>query len=145
MLDLFKRLFCNSSRQAPDLGWISQWGAASEEVGPDGTADDFSATITLSAGVTYDAVVSYILDAARGNPVLDAVNDRLTKEFGLAPRDAVTAIDRCMGGIFRAMAARPELCPNLKQDPIAWHSFQMATANRAIIDDIESVIKSYRV
>ena len=124
------------------MAWISQWAAASEEVGPDGTADEFTFTIPLRAGASYEAIVAYILDAARGTPVLDAVADHLTKQFRLTPRDASRAIDRCMGGLFRAMKARPELCPNLENDPLAWHSFQMATADPVVIRDIVAAIES---
>jgi hypothetical protein len=131
-------------KQDPDSAWVSQWAAASEEVGPDGVADEFDAKIPLPAGVTYNAIVAYVLDAARENPVFDVVAGHLAKHFGLDSREAIKVIDRCMGGVFRAIESRPELCPDLERDPIAWHSFHMTTENREIIRDILSAIESYR-
>jgi hypothetical protein len=115
VLKRIKQFFSGRSKSRPKMTWISAWAAASEEVGDN---NDLGVTILLPTDVTYEMVVSYILDAARSAPVFETIVDRLTKQFGLRSRDAVTAIDRCLGGVFRAMESRPELCPDSTRDPI---------------------------
>ena len=140
VLERVKNLFGNRLKQPRGSTWDSTLLAASEELLDD---HDLSASIPLPTGITCEMVVSFILSAARSSPNHQAIVSHLIERFGLQSRSALIAIDRTLGGVVRASARRPEVCPDSVCDPLAWHSFQKASADRAIIDDIYPGLQSH--
>jgi len=117
----------------PASAWDTALATASEELLDD---HDLGVTISLPAGITYEDIVGYILGEARNNPDYKIIVDHLCGQFGLEHSEADRAVDRTLGGIVRAAFRRPDLSPDLAADPIAWHSFQKASENPAIVDEI---------
>lgn len=115
--------------------WVSMLAAASEELNNDG---DLARTIALPAGSTYEVLAGTIIARARKSPDLDSFVGDLGKEFNVPSKDAITAIDRALGGVFRAKSNRADVCPDAERDPIAWHAYQLCRLEPQAITDIVS-------
>jgi hypothetical protein len=114
-------------------GWDSMLVAASAELLDD---DDLSRTVMLPSGATYEGLTRTILDHARVPPDIDELINHLQLAFGISYADAVTAIDRALGGVVRAASGRADVSPDPERDPVAWHAYERCRSERHIIDDI---------
>jgi hypothetical protein len=113
--------------------WDSMVLAASEE-----WVDDtvFRFTVSLPRGASYREFAACILDAARTHPDLHTLQKRLASLYFISEREALTAIDRALGGVVRAATMNPQSCPDASIDPVAAAAFEVSTADPTIIDSI---------
>lgn len=117
----------------PSYAWDSMVGAASEEwVDP----TVFRFTVALLPGVGYPDLAASILNAARSRPDLDTLQTHLAAQYAISEKDALTAIDRALGGVVRAASLSPLACPDAAIDPVAAAAFALATHDTTIIDSI---------
>jgi hypothetical protein len=104
--------------QAPPIGWT----------------DDL--TIAVPAGRSVAEVVDIVLQgASRGLPAED-IERSLVAGLGLNADDAALARDRALGGVVRAATRNPANCPPRDKDPVAFESYQRATADPSLISRI---------
>ena len=101
---------------------------------PEGWTDDMR--VEIPHGRTVDELVDHVIrNGLAGTP--DEVTEQdLIAVFHLSPDDAALARDRAFGGIVRAATRNPQNCPDKEKDPIAWTSFQRATAAPSIVAGI---------
>lgn len=90
--------------------------AASEEVGDD-TAFEFQ--VSLPAGRTYDELAKAILTRGAEACGLKMIVQEVAAEFQLTEKESLSAIDRALGGMFRAMTGKTEARPSDSGDLVA--------------------------
>lgn len=102
--------------------WQSMLAAASEEVGDD-TVFEFQ--VSLPAGRTYDELAKAILTRGAEAPGLKVIVQEVAAEFQLTEKESLSAIDRALGGMFRAMTGKTEARPSATGDPVAAAAFDL--------------------
>ena len=113
--------------------WDSVVLAASEEW-VDETV--FRFCVPLPDGTTYNDLVTCILCEAIQKPDLAALQRNLCRRFSITENDALTSIDRALGGVTRAASLNPKAHPDPTIDPIASSAFDQATNDHSILDAI---------
>ena len=98
---------------------------------PEGWTDDMN--VPLPPGRTVDEVVAHVIQNALTGVDSAETARQLADIFELSQDDAALSIDRTFGGIVRASTRDAQNCPNRLKDPMAWTSFQRATADPSII------------
>jgi len=98
---------------------------------PSGWTDDMN--IALPPPHTLGAVAELVISHGRAQAPTAATQRALIETFGLAADDAALAWDRVHGGIVRAATGNVANRPDKSKDPLAWASFQLATADPTII------------
>jgi hypothetical protein len=89
---------------------------------PEGWTDDLN--IQIAPGHTLDELVDFILQAVVRRDDSSTIIAELVRNFGVSEDDAVLALDRACGGVFRAATGDPENCPDQQKDPVAWLGYQ---------------------
>ena len=113
--------------------WDSMVMAASEEW-VDETVFRFA--VTLPDGMSYSDLATRIVDQAIVHPDLDTLQQDISRSFLISERDAITAIDRALGGLCRAATLWPRACPDRGIDPVAAAAFDLASEGHTILDSI---------
>jgi hypothetical protein len=121
--------------------WGSMVDAASEEW-VDKTI--FRFTVELPQGVSCDALVAFILEKARGEPDLKLLLTQLAAQFQITEKQALTTIDRALGGVARAAALNPAACPDVSIDPVGCSAFIQASKDHSIIDAVYPTWRSWK-
>lgn len=121
--------------------WDSMVLAASEEW-VDETVFQFA--VPLPDGMFYYDLAKRIVAHGIGHPDLDALQQEISKDFLISIQDALTAIDRVLGGICRAATLWPPACPDLRIDPVAAAAFVLASDDHTILDSIFPGWKEWR-
>ena len=88
--------------------------------------------ITLPSGRTVSDVVDLVLARVAEGTSQHALRAELAAEFELNADDAELARDRALGGIVRAGAGNKFNRPDPLKDPIAYESYQRATADPSL-------------
>lgn len=113
--------------------WDSMVMAASEEW-VDETV--FRFVVPLRDGMSYSDLAALIIDQAIIHPDLDTLKRYISQEFLISEQDALTAIDRGLGGICRAATLWPPACPDPGIDPVAAAAFALASDDHTILDRV---------
>lgn len=98
---------------------------------PEGWTDDMN--VPLPPGRTVDEVVEHVIRNALAGVGDEETERQLAEAFALSSEDAALARDRTFGGIVRAATRNAQNCPDRAKDPMAWTSFQRATADPSIV------------
>ncbi|MCX6924445.1 MAG: hypothetical protein NT154_14705 [Verrucomicrobia bacterium] len=96
----------------------------------------WTSNIALREGVTYDALVDFVIDGIRRKVPQQTLCRDLEREFGLKPLECELVWDRVHGGVSRAATGRWENRPDRETDTIAWTSYEKARINPAIISEL---------
>lgn len=96
--------------------------AASEEVGDD-TVFEFQ--VSLPAGRAYEHLAKAILTRGADAPALKMIVQEVAAEFQLTEKESLRAVDRALGGMFRAMTGKTETRPSDTGDPVAAAAFDL--------------------
>ena len=112
-------------------GWVSLVAAASEEVGDDSV---FEFSPSLPPECTYEGLASLVLSLGAKDPHLNAMVRKVAADFQLPERQSLTAIDRTLGGLFRAMTGRPDARPPADCDPVATAAFDLCLREPHFMD-----------
>ena len=122
-----------SPKQPVGTSWQSTVLAASEE-----WVDErhFRFLPTLNDANAIELLALTIITKARKHPDQGALIGELTTKFSLPDGEALTAIDRALGGVVRAASQNLEARPSSIDDPVAAASFDIAMLDERVIDDI---------
>jgi len=115
MINFFKRLFGISTL-------------------PEGWTDDM--TIPLPPGRSVGELVDFVIQCGIQGVPDDETERQLVEKFALTEEDAALARDRTYGGIVRAATRNIVNRPDPRKDPLAYASFERASADPAIIKSI---------
>lgn len=111
--------------------WVSLVAAASEEVGDDSV---FEFSPSLPPECSYEGLASLVLSLGAKDPHLNAMVRKVAADFQLPERQSLTAIDRTLGGLFRAMTGRPDARPPADCDPVATAAFDLCLRESHFMD-----------
>lgn len=113
--------------------WDSMVLAASEE-----WVDEkvFRFAVPLPDGMSHSDLAALIVDHAIVHPDLDTLQLEISISFLISEQDALTAIDRTLGGICRAATLWPPACPDPGIDPVAAAAFVLASNDHTILDSV---------
>jgi hypothetical protein len=113
--------------------WDSMVLAASEE-----WVDDtvFRFKVQLPSETSYREFANCILGTTRTHPDLTTFQTHLATQYSISKSDALTAIDRALGGVVRAATLNPRACPDASVDPVAAAAFAISIDDLTIIDSI---------
>lgn len=113
--------------------WVSMVAAASEEVGDDSV---FEFNLSLPPERTYEGLARLILTLGAEEPHLNAVVRKVAADFHLTEKQSLTAVDRTLGGMFRAMTGRPDARPSVDCDSVAAAAFDLCLREPHFMDAI---------
>jgi len=108
--------------------------AAASEEWVDDTIFQFAAQ--SPTGLSYADLAKHITDQAIVHPDLDSLKRDIASMFCMSERDALTAIDRTLGGICRAATLWHGACPDNAIDPVGAAAFNLALTDHSILDAV---------
>jgi hypothetical protein len=133
--------FLRRTKQPVGTNWQSTVLAASEEW-VDETNFQFQPTLKNSEAI--QSLAQQIVAQARDNPDLDALLRELTSKFALLDGEALSAVDRALGGVVRAAGRNHRSRPNSIDDPVAAAAFDFTMQDETILDDIYPSWRTWR-
>lgn len=122
-----------ASERAGTSAWASMVAAASEELGDETV---FKFQVSLPPERTYDDLARVILIKGTEGLELKAMVRNVSAEFRLTEKESLTAIDRTLGGMFRAMTGRADARPSADVDPVAAAAFDISLRQPWLMDAI---------
>jgi len=85
-----------------------------------------------------------IVIQARQGPDQDTLLRELTSKFALPDGEALSAVDRALGGVARAASRNLGSRPSSIDDPVAAATFDLAMHDEGILDDIYPDWRAWR-
>ena len=141
----FRSLFENLNliQRDPPYGsaWDSSVMAAYEEWGD---TRSYTYVPHIKEGCTLEFFVSTILGLAKAEPKQDEFIKLVSRNFEISEEDAMSSIDRALGGVVRAASLNPRACPDRSSDPVASIAFEQAFNDHSIIDAIYPMWRSWK-
>jgi hypothetical protein len=127
--------------QPAGTSWQSTVLAASEEW-VDETSFRFQPTLKNPEAIR--SLAQKIIIQARQAPDQDALLRELTSKFALPDGEALSAVDRALGGVARAASRNLGSRPSSIDDPVAAATFDLAMQDEGILDDIYPEWRAWR-
>ncbi len=133
--------FLRRPEQPVGTTWQSTVLAASEEW-VDETSFRFQPTLKNAEATR--SLAQDIVILARQVPDQEALLRELTSKFALPDGEALSAVDRALGGVARAASRNPSSRPSPMDDPVAAATFDLAMQDEGILDDIYPDWRAWR-